>query len=144
MRRRGALILIAPVPEPSAVLDAATEMFEVDQDQSVRRHDDQVDLSVVTPLVGLPHHEIGKPLPLARKSKANVFETGLFGGLRAFRPEKLDVHGRLRAGAPDGSARGSERVSSMIARSTRFDGLSFAIHAFRAIAQIWIFGSLCY
>ena len=67
------MFLIAPVPEPSAVLNAATEMFEVDQDQSVRRHDDQIDLSVLAPLVGLPHHEIGKPLPLARKSKANIY-----------------------------------------------------------------------
>jgi hypothetical protein len=31
VRRRGALILIAPVPEASAVFDAATEMFEVDR-----------------------------------------------------------------------------------------------------------------
>jgi hypothetical protein len=89
VRRRGALILIAPVPEPSAIFGAATEMFEIDQDQSVRRHDDQVDLSVLTPLVGLPHHEIGKALPLVRKSKANVRETSFFGGLRAFGPENL-------------------------------------------------------
>ena len=37
---------------------------------------------------------------MAWKRKANLFETDFFCGLRAFRPEKLDIHGRLRALAP--------------------------------------------
>lgn len=36
--------------------DSAAGMFEVDQDQPIRLHDDQVYLSVLTALVGLPHH----------------------------------------------------------------------------------------